>query len=307
MSRDFVGISILQRLAGRARRRGAPKEHVEAGAGEGLRSASLKPKKRTIIVDHEWVENLHDANLTDHVFQRVSAKKIRFANVNFKYCTFDSCYLRECVFDSCDFTGCRFVGSNFHRSTFSDCRFDYAAFERTLIESDILDSCSPQHENLKQRFARTLRTNYQALGDSEAVNKAILVELAATRVHLNKTWRSSEAYYRQKYAGLERVLAFLRWSQFVVMDALWGNGERASRLVRTSIALLILVAAVDTFVRRTPTSVADWWSAMVDALQALIGTGTPPYSGPILAILALARYVLLGLFVSILVRRLARR
>ncbi len=93
--------------------------------------------------------------------------------MDFKYCVFDGCYLRQCTFDSCDFTGCRFVGSSFHGSTFTGCKFDYAAFERTIITSDILDTCCPPFENLKLRFARTLRTNYEALGDSDAVNKAL--------------------------------------------------------------------------------------------------------------------------------------
>ncbi len=275
--------------------------------GGGPATGPLRPKERTIVVDHDWVADVRDVAFASHIFQRVSAKKIRFANVDFKYCTFDSCYLRLCAFESCDFTGCRFVGTNFHGSTFSDCKFDYAVFERTLIESDVLDTCAPQRVNLKQKFARTLRTNYQALGDSDAVNKAILVELNATRVHLSKSWRSHELYYRRKYAGLDRVFAFLEWLKFVAGDVVWGNGERASRLVRTSIALTLLVAFGDTLSARNPALVADWWSALISAPQVLLGTKQPPYPGLILALITLTRYVLLGLFVSILVRRFARR
>ena len=186
---------------------------ADGGVTGRVSSTGLMPKERTIVVDHEWVEDLHDKPLADHVFQRVSGRKILFANVDFRYCTFDSCYLRLCAFVSCDFTGCRFVGTNLYGSTFTDCKFDYAVFERTLIDRDVLDNCSPQRENLRLKFARTLRTNYQGLGDSEAVNKAILVELNATRVHLSKAWRSHERYYRDKYAGLERASAFVAWSK----------------------------------------------------------------------------------------------
>jgi uncharacterized protein YjbI with pentapeptide repeats len=89
-------------------------------------------------------------------------------------------------FDSCDFTGCRFTASNFYTSTFSDCKFEYAVFERTLIESDILDTECPGPDNLKLKFARTLRMNYQQLGDAKSANKAISVELQATKQHLSK-------------------------------------------------------------------------------------------------------------------------
>ena len=250
---------------------------------------------------------MNEERLIDHIFVRVTGKEVRFTNVDFRYCTFDNCYLRSCVFDSCNFTGCRFVGTNFHTSKFSGCTFEYAVFERTLIDEHILDTCSPARENLKLKFARTLRTNYQALGDSDAVNKAILVELDATKVHRKKAWWSNELYYREKYAGLERVVAFLQWLKFMVGDTIWGNGERAFRLVRTSIALVIIVTLGDTVLARNPSLVADWWSAFVDAPQVLLGTKQPTYPGLILALIALTRYILVGLFVSILVRRFARR
>jgi hypothetical protein len=301
-------MNILRSLIGRGAvcPNTAPPTGHDRGVAAGP-SGRLISKERTIIVDHEWVQDVRDEAIANHIFQRVSGKKIRFTNVDFRYCTFDSCYLRLCTFDSCDFTGCRFVGTNFHGSTFSGCNFEYAVFERTLIDSDVLDSSSPARENLRLAFARTLRTNYQALGDSDAVNKAILVELNATRVHLSKAWRSSQPYYREKYRGLERVFAFLRWTKFVAGDALWGNGERAGRLVRTSIGLVILITLADTLLARNPALVADWWLAFTDALQVLLGTKQPNYPGLILALIALTRYVLVGLFVSILVRRLARR
>lgn len=270
-------------------------------------TSALKPVKRIIETDKEWTDAVSNAALSDRVFQRVSAKRIRFENVDFRYCVFDGCYLRLCTFDSCDFTGCRFVGSSFHGSTFVGCKFDYAVFERTLIDSDILDNCCPPFENLKLRFARTLRMNYQALGDSDAVNKAILVELHATRVHLSKAWRGNESYYRQKYSGTAKLKAFFSWLRFVVSDVIWGNGESASHLIRTTLALVVLLAALDTVFTKNPMLVADWASALGGALQVFLGTQQPSYPGLIVAAIALTRYVVLGLFVSILVRRFARR
>ena len=53
--------------------------------------------------------------------------------------------------------------------------------------------------------------------------------------------------------------------------------------------------------------VADWASALVDAPQVFLGTKQPNYPGLIIALVTLTRFVLLGLFVSVLVRRYARR
>ena len=66
------------------------------------------------------------------------------------------------------------------------CKFDYSQFSYTQVEPEILDTGCPGQENLQQRFARTLRINFQQIGDAATANSAIKVELEATRVHLYK-------------------------------------------------------------------------------------------------------------------------
>ena len=112
---------------------------------------------------------------SNYLFTRLVAKDKRFTKVNFRYSFFEYSYLRDCHFDSCDFTGCRFTNTNLSGSKFSGCKFDYASFEKTLVEPAILETECPGFENLKLRFARTLRTNFQQLGDASAANKAMNV------------------------------------------------------------------------------------------------------------------------------------
>jgi uncharacterized protein YjbI with pentapeptide repeats len=126
---------------------------------------------RQIETDKKFDTDVSSTAIQNRLFIRLIAKGKSFTKVDFRYCVFDACYLRACNFDSCDFTGCRFVGTNLHGSKFSGCKFDYATFERTLIDSAILDTECPGLENLKSRFARTLRTNFQQLGDATAVNR----------------------------------------------------------------------------------------------------------------------------------------
>jgi len=48
--------------------------------------------------------------------------------------------------------------------------------------------------------------NYQQIGDSESVNKAIKIELEATNTHLYEAWHSKANYYRKaKYPGWKRL------------------------------------------------------------------------------------------------------
>lgn len=270
-------------------------------------SALLAPRSRVIATDLQWIADSKDQRFLDHIFTRSTAKKRGFANVDFRYCTFDACYFRDCNFDSCNFTGCRFVGSNFHGSKFIGCDFDYASFERTQIDSAILDNSCPAHENLKLRFARTLRVNFQALGDTASVNKAILVELDATSIHLYEAWHSNASYYRKKYAGVHRFNSFVDWLRFKTLDALWGNGERPAKLARSVAVFLVVIAIIDVGTHRDPALVASYWKALIDSPQIFLGTGPSPFSGLAAAAIAFVRLVTFGLFVSILVRRFARR
>jgi len=267
----------------------------------------LKPKHRIFETDKEWNDDVRDEQFSDHVFQRVSAKNRRFTNVDFRYSTFENCYLRNCVFDSCNFTGCRFIGTNLTGTAFSGSTFDYVQFERTAIESDVLDTCCPALENIKSRFARSLRVNYQSLGDSVSANKAILVELEATRAHLYKAWSSNEAYYRKKYQGLRRLKQFLAWLNFRALDLLWGNGESPLKLGRSVLLVLILIGIADAFAHRNPLLVTDLWQTVLYAPQVFLGTVSSPFPGLVTAAIVTIRLVMFGLFLSILVRRFARR
>lgn len=251
-------------------------------------------------VDHETYSNI--------LFQRLVAKQVRFSGVDFKYNIFDTCYLRNCIFDSCDFTGCRFVGTNFHGSQFTGCKFDYSHFERTYIDSDVLDSNAPSVENLKERFARSLRMNYQSLGDSISVNKAIMLELSATREHLFKASFSNESYYRKKYRDLDRAKQILKWVQFKLLDFIWGNGESILKLARTFGVLWIFMGINDVFLHGNPLDLGDYFESCLSMPGLFLGTVKMEYYSEVyISIVALIRLVFVSLFISIIVKRFNRR
>ncbi len=167
---------------------------------------SFKLGNRAVMLDFYVSSDIENREFKK-IFIRLNAKKEKntkdkliFRNVNFNHCFFDNCYFNNCLFDTCSFIGCKFIGSNFHLCTFTGCNFRYAIFERTQIEDDILDKEAPLEENLKRIFARTLRMNYQQIGDAKAVNKAILLELNATSAYLKKSWSSKETYYSKNMA-----------------------------------------------------------------------------------------------------------
>ena len=158
----------------------------------------LEKGNRDVITDFYVPKDIVDEpdDFRYKIFERLNAIKITFKNVSFLHCVFDGCYFNNCVFDTCDFTGCKFTGSNFHQTAFRGCDFRFTLFEHSQLDDDIVISEAPREENLRMHFARSLRMNYQQIGDAKAVNKAIKVELNATSIYLYKSWRSGETYYK---------------------------------------------------------------------------------------------------------------
>lgn len=273
-------------------------------------SNSLMPSERQICVDKKFgFRATIETHFQNHLFQRLVAKEVRFEGVDFSYTIFDTCYLRKCTFQNCNFTGCRFTASNFYGSSFTGCKFDYAVFERTLVDHEILDVGCPGPENLKLKFARTLRTNFQSIGDATSVNRAITVELDATREHFWKGWRSPESYYRAKYKGWSRAKMFLQWSNFKLWDYVWGNGESSWKLVRALAVMLAGMAVADVFLAgKNRLMLTGYFESIFDVPAIFFGVKSPQsYPELYLAIILFVRLVMVAFFLSIIIKRFSRR
>ncbi|WP_433694998.1 pentapeptide repeat-containing protein [Paraburkholderia phenoliruptrix] len=270
----------------------------------------LKKGNREVLTDLYVSENVQNepTKYKYKVFVRLNAKDKHFKRISFEHCIFDACYMNNCVFDTCDFTGCKFIGSNFHQTAFTGCTFDYATFERCQIDDDILRSEAPHQENLRMRFARSLRMNYQQIGDAKAVNRAISLELQATSMYLLKSWSSQESYYQKKFGGLKRASQFVKWTDFWILDFIWGNGESILKLLRTIIIILIAVTLYDTARNGNLLHVDDILSAFKNAPGEFLGITSPRNFSPgVSDSLVTARLVSFALLTAMLVKRFGRR
>ena len=268
----------------------------------------LATNGRTRAEDQRFTADESDAKFTNHLFIRLVAKDKIFRRVDFKYCIFDGCYLRGCKFVQCDFTGCRFLSTNCVGSTFTSCEFAYATFERTIIADDILETQAPVFENQKAKFARTLRVNYQQLGEAESVNKAIWIELEATGTHLYEAWHSKKDYYRKKYSGIKRIVVLFNWLWFRCLHMLWGNGESAFRLLRSALVLFVAMGIYHAVRAEDPSKIQSYWNGMWAAPEVFLGTrAIPQYPQAYVAVIAAARLLTFAALTSILLKRFNRR
>lgn len=262
----------------------------------------LVPHPRPALTDHQFGQSRYDGDAFDRThFIRCDGKAVTFKNVSFKFAMFDGCYLRNCAFESCDFTGAQFNGTNLRGATFEGCDFRYATFSHSLVEHSLLERHLPNGENLKSELARSLRTNFAQIGDTQGVNKAISAELRATSEHLKKAWQCEEAYYSNKYRGLKRLEMFLRYIGFRSMHYLWGNGESVARV---GVAVLVCIAALWVL---SIGAGLPWHR--VGGVPLFFGVQLSDWSSPtwIVIIGTGARLIFLALFVTVLTRRLSRR
>ncbi|MDW5419260.1 pentapeptide repeat-containing protein [Iodobacter sp. CM08] len=268
----------------------------------------IKNSNREKLSDKMFDSPVCGGKFVNKLFERLVAKKVEFKNVDFRYCIFDSSYLRNCSFEDCDFTGSRFVNSNLVGSSFNGCKFDYASFEKSHIDSDILKVGCPGPENLKLKFARSLRINYQQLGDAKSANQAISIELQASEDHLHKAWKSQESYYRKKFKGLNRIKVFFEWFEFKVLDFIWGNGESTWKLFRAVFIALLLISGFHAFINKRLNDLNFYCESFILSPQILLGVLNPAgYPSLYLTVIFLFRLIMFGFFMSIIIKRFNRR
>ncbi len=268
----------------------------------------MKSSGREKLEDKIIDSDLTSSKFINKHFVRVGSKGRIFKNVDFQHTYFEHCYFRSISFDTCVFTGCKFINCNFQGSTFLGCTFDYATFEKTYIDSEILETNCPSFNNLTLKFARTLRVNFQGIGESDSVNKAIRIELDATREHLYESWNSKTAYYRKKYQGFDRVKMFSKWLNFKFHDIVWGNGERPRKLLGTGAVIWILLSILDTILFKDPNLLSNFFSSFCQIPSVVMGINKPVEYPPFyLTAITIIRYIGFALFTSILIKRFNRR
>lgn len=257
------------------------------------------------VIEHkEFRGDVRNEDLSLREFSRVFAVGVAFVDVSFKQCDFSGCYFRNCRFIRCNFTGATIKDSNLRGSQFEECDFRYTSWEKTILDDRFLDTCLPAEENLARDLVRSLRVNFSQIGNYDAVNKAASIEVSLTGQHLYNAAYSRQSYYRSKYKGWPRISHALAHARWKVLDLLWGNGESIVRVVVSGFAVVIVVTLSLMHDQSQLVFLDALWSAFSGFWGILSGTQLPDSYAVALTII---RFILFGLFMAILVKRLSRR
>jgi hypothetical protein len=265
----------------------------------------LQDHIKPVIEHKEFTGEVRDENISVSRISHVFAVNIAFFNTNFTQCDFANCYFRNCRFIRCDFTGATIKESNFRGSQFEQCDFRYTSWEKTILDEHFLDTCLPSEENLARDLTRSLRVNFSQIGNHDAANKAASIEVSLTGQYLYNAAYSRQSYYRGKYKGWSRISHAIGHAHWKALDLLWGNGESIRRVTLSGLFAVIIVALALLMRDHSQLTLSDAiWSAFL-GFWGIQGRVKLPDSYAVT--LTIIRFILFGLFMAILIKRLSRR
>jgi len=149
-----------------------------------------------------------------------------------------------------------------------------------------------------------LRVNFSQIGNYEAVNKAASIEVSLTGQHLYNAAYSRQSYYRAKYKGWARLVHAINHARWKALDLLWGNGESIVRVAFSGLAVIVVTALFMMRDHSQPLFLTAFWGAFTSFWGIQGGT---PLPDTYIVVLTVIRFILFGLFMAILVKRLSRR
>ena len=254
-------------------------------------------------VEDKEIKGDGSQDFTRMYLDRIYAVKIIFNDTSFKQSVMSNCYFRNCTFIRCDFSGAHFKECNLKGASFSECKFEYSPWEKSQLDEHFLEDCLPPQENLARDLVRSLRVNFAQIGNYAAVNRAAAIEVQLTGQHLYNAAYSKQSYYRkkEKNTGFARISHMAQHLQWRVLEFLWGNGESILRVIINGLLVILVFALILAageqcykFTDALWLSFLGFWGETKD-----LPTG-------IRVALTISRFILAGLFMTILVKRLSR-
>ncbi len=167
-----------------------------------------------------WSARLVDVNLKGARFERCLLGLSHLESVYLRDVTFVACDLYGSDFSQCNLQGLRLEETSLKFCTFTGCEIDVTTFAGGLIEE------KKGRWSLARDIYRALRLNLNAAGDERGSSWAIYQESVMQRRYLRS---------KKKWAS---------WLFSLLVDLLWGYGQRPSRLFFFSLLFIAACAVV---------------------------------------------------------------
>ena len=181
---------------------------------------------------------IRNVNLRWSTIRDVGFKGAKLVDCNLSQASFSECYFRRAVLQKCDIVNSKFDSSDFSNARMDASRLDFATFkscEITLANIRFRKDASAQ---VLARVCRNLKLNAISMGHFADASELAYMEKTYERYMLY-----DQAFSRGRERGGRRLKAIAFWLDAVILNWLWGYGEKPWRL---ALAMLVVVFGFGT-------------------------------------------------------------
>jgi hypothetical protein len=251
-------------------------------------------------------------------FANVSFKEATISDGRFVDCVFVSCYFRRATLRNSSFQACKFIDCDFPRVQVESCDFRYAKFDKCYVSFGELEDSLPTEPNIREELTANLAREADGLGATREARRFRLRAIKAREQHLLNAVRSRSQWYRDHFPGVRRGAALTSWMASKANGFIWGYGERGLALLRNLIVLAVIIFPLLFLAARTglskPRGEVSLGDCVLLSFSSILPAGDVSTVGAVdtlprvlILLEVVSGYVILGLFVTILLRAITRR
>jgi hypothetical protein len=260
--------------------------------------------------------SLSGGQLQGQMLNYVDGKKVIFENCNFSAAVLYRGYFHDAVFRKCEFVGTRFDECNFRQATFDRCTFDYADFNRCILPIPQILANLPVHSNVRWDLIHNIRANQRTMGDVQHEADLVRKDIEAEIAHWKDVRRRPTSYYN-KYDNLhDQAIAWFHCRRLWVERYIWGHGESLTRLFFAALISLFILTLVRWIPELRPDqSLSQATGNYVNGLKYIamlfidlpVSSDDVDKSPTVSSLVVVVRYVVLGLAIPTLYKKIAKR
>ena len=195
---------------------------------------------------------IKNVNLRWSVIRDVGFKNAQLIKCNLSHTAFSECYFRQILMRKCDVVNAKFEACDFSSARIEGSRLDFATFkgcEIRLQDIRFRDDAKPQ---VLARVCRNLKLNVISMGHFAD---------AGDLAYMEKTYERHALYDRAFSTGHERLSgrlkAIAQWIGSLLLNWLWGYGEKPARLALAIVANILAFGTVQYWLDALPGK--GWW------------------------------------------------
>jgi ion channel/pentapeptide repeat protein len=163
-------------------------------------------------------------NLRWATIHDVGFKGARLIDCNLSQASFSECYFRRATFQGCDIVNSKFEWCDFPNARIEASRLDFASFRNCEIALSSIAFLERTNPHVLARVCRNLKLNAMTMGHFDDASQLAYLEKTYERHILHE-----EAFgtAERRRGGLKSIA---RWLDSMLLNLLWGYGEKPWRL-----------------------------------------------------------------------------